>query len=123
LKRLKGGVPLCLPEGSLVAEYGYRNKIRVLNRSGVDESHRPIISKTNGIPEEEIKIIGAIRSSGPNDQLTARQVADDVGCYVEKVAKFGDKLDRGEIIDRQKMESIGKHIYFNPDPEPARTES
>jgi hypothetical protein len=73
--------------------------------------------------EEEIKIIGSIRSSGPNDQLTARQVADDVGCYVQKVAKFGEKLDREEIIDRQKMESLGKHIYFNPDPEASGQES
>ena len=64
--------------------------------------------------EEEIKIIGAIRSSSLTDQLTARQVADDVGCYVQKVAKFGEKLDRENVIDRQKMESIGKHVYFNP---------
>jgi hypothetical protein len=65
--------------------------------------------------EEETKIIGAIRSSSPDDQLTARQVADDVGCYVQKVAKFGEKLDREEMIDRQKSESLGKHIYFNPE--------
>jgi hypothetical protein len=68
--------------------------------------------------EEEIKIIGSIRSSGPDDQLTARQVADDVGCYVQKVAKFGERLDREEIIDRQKLMTLGKHIYFNPDMDP-----
>lgn len=67
--------------------------------------------------EEEIKIIGSIRSSGPDDQLTARQVADDVGCYVQKVAKFGERLDREEIIDRQKLIPLGKHIYFKPDAE------
>ena len=70
-----------------------------------------------GLSGYPIKIIGSIRSSSPNDRLTARQVADDVGCYVQKVAKFGERLDREEIIDRQRLETLGKHIYFNPDME------
>jgi hypothetical protein len=78
-------------------------------------SHDPTALKYT---EEEIKIIGSIRSSGPDDKLTARQIADDVGCYVQKVAKFGERLDREEIIDRQKLETIGKHIYFNPAADP-----
>jgi hypothetical protein len=40
-------------------------------------------------------------------------VADDVGCYVQKVAKFGEKLEREELIHRKPSEEIGKHIYFN----------
>jgi hypothetical protein len=50
--------------------------------------------------EEEIKIIGSIRSSSPEENLSARRVADDVGCYAQKVAKFGEKLEREKIIGR-----------------------
>ena len=64
--------------------------------------------------EEEIKIIGSIRSSLPEDHLTARQVADDVGCYVQKVAKFGEKLEREKIIGREKIEELNKNIYYSP---------
>lgn len=62
--------------------------------------------------EEEIKIIGAIRSSSEEDELLARHVADDVGCYVQKVAKFGEKLERDNII-RRKMKD--KYIYYGDD--------
>src|SRR5215467_5578208 len=65
--------------------------------------------------EEEIKIIGSIRSSSAEDHLTARRVADDVGCYVQKVAKFGEKLEREKIIGREKMEDLNKNIYYRPD--------
>ncbi len=59
--------------------------------------------------EEEIKIVGAIRSSSEEDELIARNVADDVGCYVQKVAKFGEKLDRDDVISRKMKD---KYIYF-----------
>ena len=62
--------------------------------------------------EEEMKIIGAIRSSHEEDRLLARQVADDVGCYVQKVAKFGEKLEREHIIQRKMHEDVGRNIYF-----------
>jgi hypothetical protein len=65
--------------------------------------------------EEEIKIIGSMRSSSPEDHLTARRVADDVGCYVQKVAKFGEKLEREKIIGREKVEELNKNIYYGPD--------
>lgn len=65
--------------------------------------------------EEEMKIIGAIRSSQEQDRLLARQVADDVGCYVQKVAKFGEKLEREHIIKRKMHEDVGKNIYFKKD--------
>ena len=65
--------------------------------------------------EEEIKIIGSIRSSSVADILTARQVADDVGCYVQKVAKFGEKLERAGVINRELGEELGKNIYFGSD--------
>ena len=66
--------------------------------------------------EEEIKIIGSIRSSSPKDQLIARQIADDVGCNVQKVSKFGEKLDRKGIIARERIEELRRNIYFSPDP-------
>ncbi len=62
--------------------------------------------------EEEAKIIGAIRSSTEMDSLQARQVADDVGCYVQKVAKFGEKLNREGLIGRSKQND--RYIYFQP---------
>jgi len=61
--------------------------------------------------EEEIRIIGSIRSAGPEDQLVARAIADDVGCYVQRVGKFAEKLDRADIIDREKLPN-GRYIYF-----------
>ncbi len=68
---------------------------------------------TSEFTEEEIKIIGAIRSARKSDALVARQVADDVGCYIQKVAKFGEKLDREGLIDRTKPEDLGKNIYYD----------
>lgn len=65
--------------------------------------------------EEEMKIVGAIRSANEEDELLARRIADDVGCYVQKVAKFGEKLDRDGIIDRKKKDDVGKNIYFRKD--------
>ncbi len=62
----------------------------------------------SGFTEEEIKIIGAIRSARKRDTLVARQVADDVGCYIQKVAKFGEKLNREGVIDRSKPEDLWK---------------
>jgi hypothetical protein len=56
-----------------------------------------------------------MRSSSPEDHLTARRVADDVGCYVQKVAKFGEKLEREKIIGREKVEELNKNIYYGPD--------
>jgi hypothetical protein len=65
--------------------------------------------------EEEVKIIGSIRSSLPENNLTARTVADDVGCYVQKVAKFGEKLERQGLIERERIEELNKNIYYGPD--------
>ena len=59
--------------------------------------------------------MGSIRSSAPEDHLTARHVADDVGCNVQKVAKFGEKLERAGIIARERVEELRKNIYFGPD--------
>ncbi len=65
--------------------------------------------------EEEIKIIGSIRSSSPQDRLIARQIADDVSCYVQKVATFGRKLDREGVISRELVEELQKNIYYSPE--------
>ncbi len=64
--------------------------------------------------EEEIKIIGAIRSASRGDALIARRIADDVGCYVQKVAKFGEKLEKNSLVGREKDETVEKYIYFAP---------
>ena len=62
--------------------------------------------------EEQIRIIGTIRSAMLRDQLIARAIADDVGCYVQKVGKFAEKLDRAAIIDRERLPN-GRYIYFD----------
>lgn len=65
--------------------------------------------------EEEVKIIGAIRSAKAADRLVARQVADDVGCYVQKVSRFGSKLDRENVIAFQQDPDLERRIYFDKD--------
>jgi hypothetical protein len=68
--------------------------------------------------EEEIKIVGAIRSASATEKLLARQVADDVGCYIQKVSKFGEKLEREGVIAREKIPELQKNIYYGPESEP-----
>lgn len=63
--------------------------------------------------EEEVKIIGAIRSAARGDGLIARRIADDVGCYVQKVAKFGEKLNNQGIIGRERLQGGRPHIYYD----------
>jgi hypothetical protein len=63
--------------------------------------------------EEETKIIGTIRSASRKDHVFARQIADDVGCYVQKVAKFGEKLDRGGVARREQDTDEGKLFYYD----------
>jgi hypothetical protein len=65
--------------------------------------------------EEEVKIIGAIRSAKAADRLVARQVADDVGCYVQKVSRFGSKLDRENVIAFEQDSDLERRIYFDKD--------
>lgn len=69
---------------------------------------------TNQYTEEEIKIVGAIRSAIPEDRLLARRIADDVGCYTQKVSKFAEKLEKDKIINRKKDDEEGKLIYYGP---------
>jgi hypothetical protein len=63
--------------------------------------------------EEETKIIGTIRSAAREDHVFARQIADDVGCYVQKVAKFGEKLERGGLAERESDAAEGKLFYYD----------
>ena len=81
-----------------------KDKADLVEISGDDERSK--------YTEEEIKIVGAIRSSNEEDELLARHVADDVGCHIQKVAKFGEKLEREDII-RRKMKD--RYIYFGND--------
>ena len=68
-------------------------------------------SKSN-YTEEEIKIIGAIRSAKKADKLIASKIAEDVGCYVQKVAKFAEKLERERLIVREKDIESKVLIYY-----------
>lgn len=63
--------------------------------------------------EEETKIIGSIRSAAREDQVFARQIADDVGCYVQKVAKFGERLDKAGIVKRETHSTENKLFYYS----------
>jgi hypothetical protein len=63
--------------------------------------------------EEETKIIGTIRSASYGDHVFARQIADDVGCYVQKVAKVGEKLDKGGLAKREHDSDEGKFFYYD----------
>lgn len=67
---------------------------------------------SSSFTEEEIKITGAIRSADETAGLVARQVADDVGCYIQKVAKFGEKLERDGVIMRRHSPELGRYIYY-----------
>jgi hypothetical protein len=66
----------------------------------------------SGYTEEEIKIIGTIRSASEHDSLGARVIADDIGCYVQKVAKFGERLEKINVVGRKRLLS-GIYIYFD----------
>jgi hypothetical protein len=79
-----------------------------------------LIKVTSGDPnnnytEEEIKILGAIRSATKEDKLIASKIADDVGCYRQKVARFGEKLQRRDLIMREKDEGLNVFIYYGVD--------
>ncbi|HEU5374071.1 MAG TPA: hypothetical protein VFV38_01405 [Ktedonobacteraceae bacterium] len=67
---------------------------------------------TYNFTEEEAKIIGAIRSARKADRKFARQIADDVGCYVQKVSMLGIKLEKEHLAQREKDPVEGKYIYF-----------
>lgn len=62
--------------------------------------------------EEETKIIGSIRSAKRNDHVFARQIAHDVGCYVQKVSKFGEQLDRSGLAKREPDPVENKLFYY-----------
>lgn len=64
--------------------------------------------------EEETKIIGTIRSASREDEIFARRIADDVGCYVQKVAKFGEKLEKIGLAERARHQGENKLVYFSP---------
>ncbi|MBW3571481.1 MAG: hypothetical protein KY467_10265 [Gemmatimonadetes bacterium] len=62
--------------------------------------------------EEETKIIGTMRSAAKEDHVLARQVADDVGCYVQKVSKFGEKLERNGLVKRERDAADDRYYYY-----------
>lgn len=77
-----------------------------------------LVSLSSEIPksqytEEETKIIGTIRSASREDRIFARQIADDVGCYVQKVAKFGERLEKIGLAARERHPGENKMVYFS----------
>jgi hypothetical protein len=81
-------------------------------RDKTDLVGQTVAPKGDAYTEEETKIIGTIRSARREDHVFARQIADDVGCYVQKVAKFGEKLDRTGLATRVRDEGEDKLIYY-----------
>lgn len=100
------------PESSLMLN-GSRLKFCPEDRGDLEAIAGP--QKESSYTEEEIKIIGAIRSASREDELMARQVADDVGCYVQKVAKFGERLERDSLIRRERPANSSRNYYFDVD--------
>ncbi len=84
--------------------YCPRDRTDLVSQSGTSSSLQ--------YTEEETKIIGTIRSARKEDRVIARQVADDVGCYVQKVAKFGEKLERSGLAQRERNDEEDRLIYF-----------
>ncbi len=77
-----------------------------------------LVSLSSDIPksqytEEETKIIGTIRSASRGDEIFARRIADDVGCYVQKVAKFGERLEKIGLVARERHPGENKLVYFS----------
>jgi hypothetical protein len=65
--------------------------------------HQEAPVTTGNFAEVEIRIIGLISELLPNEALTAREVADSVGCTVQKVSAWAGKVlgKKGEIsIDK-----------------------
>ncbi|MDH4369638.1 MAG: hypothetical protein OEV99_07300 [Nitrospira sp.] len=67
--------------------------------------------------QEETQIIGTIQSASRGDRVFARQIADDVGCYVQKVSKFGEQLGRTGLAKRHHpvaLMKLGSHLAYCP---------
>lgn len=116
----KGTEPqyICHQCGAIYLESEIKIKGKLLTVCSNDRSELELydlISLDKKYTEEEIKIIGAIRSASSEENLVARQVADDVGCYVQKVAKFGEKLEREGMIAREKIPELQRNIYYGPE--------
>ncbi len=116
----KGTEPqyICHKCGAIYLESEIRIKGKILTVCSNDRSELELYdlsSLDKKYTEEEIKIIGAIRSASPEENLVARQVADDVGCNVQKVAKFGEKLEREGMIAREKIPELQRNIYYGPE--------
>ncbi|WP_176718949.1 hypothetical protein, partial [Methylophaga muralis] len=62
--------------------------------------HQEAPVTTGNFAEVEIRILGLISELLPHEALTAREVADSVGCTVQKVSAWAGKVlgKKGEII-------------------------
>ena len=47
--------------------------------------------------------------------MIVSKIADDVGCYRQKVARFGEKLQRRDLIMREKDAGLNVLIYYGID--------
>lgn len=76
------------------------------------EEQKPMTTPDN-CTEEEAKIIGAIYSVRGSTGKLAREVADEVGCYVQKVSNYGQKLERAGRILRD-YDEVEERIRYRP---------
>lgn len=74
--------------------------------------HQDMPTTEGNYAEVEIKIIGLISQLTKEEETTAREIADSVGCTVQKVAIWGTRVlaKNGHIKIGQKN---GKNFYYN----------
>ena len=78
------------------------------------EERSPVVNKSE-YTEEESKIIGSIYSDNNHSGKLAYEIADEVGCSTQKVAKFAEKLERQKIVIRDYDKKERKYRYLSPD--------
>jgi hypothetical protein len=74
--------------------------------------HQDMPTTEGNYAEVEIKILGLISQLTKEEETTAREIADSVGCTVQKVAIWGTRVlaKNGHICIGQKN---GKNFYYN----------
>ncbi|GCD12254.1 hypothetical protein [Clostridium tagluense] len=88
---------LFLPQLNTYLEFCLRDRHMLVKIDGIDEGNQTFT-------EMERKIIGTIRSRTVNDAILARDVSEIVGCNKIKVAKFAEKVEKENLIKRERLD-------------------
>lgn len=88
---------LFLPQLDTYLDFCPKDKAKLLKIEGMEIANY-ILTET------ERKIIGTIRNRTINDAILARDVSEIVGCNKIKVAKFAEKVSKGNLINREKLD-------------------